>query len=220
MEKTLYSVKGTKVGNINLPSALFEAKWNSDLVHQVITSMESNQRAGTAHTKNRGDVAGSRKKPWKQKGTGRARHGDKRSPIWKGGGVTHGPRNERNYKKTITQSMKNVALVTVLSQKLKQDKMLFTEKVNLELSKTKNAAEILTSLSKVEGAKNITRKDARLCLVVADAPRALVNSFRNIPQVSLVNARQLSPQDIIMSRYVIVTDAESAVNVLQARIEK
>lgn len=220
MEKTLYSVKGTKVGNINLPTSLFEAKWNSDLVHQVITSMESNQRAGTAHTKNRGDVAGSRKKPWKQKGTGRARHGDKRSPIWKGGGVTHGPRNERNYKKTITQSMKNVALSTVLSQKLKQDKMLFTEKVNLELSKTKNAADILTSLSKIEGAKNITRKDARLCLVVADAPRTLVNSFRNIPQVSLVSARQLSPQDIVMSRYVIVTDAETAVNVLQARIEK
>lgn len=220
MEKTLYSVKGTKVGNINLPTSLFEAKWNSDLVHQVITSMESNQRAGTAHTKNRGDVAGSRKKPWKQKGTGRARHGDKRSPIWKGGGVTHGPRNERNYKKAITQSMKNVALVTVLSQKLKQDKMLFTEKVNLELSKTKNAAEILNSLSKIEGANNITRKDARLCLVVADAPRTLVNSFRNIPQVSLVSARQLSPQDIVMSRYVIVTDAETAVNVLQTRIEK
>ena len=220
MEKTIYSIKGTKSGNITLPSSLFEAKWNSDLVHQVITSMESNQRAGTAHTKNRGDVEGSRRKPWKQKGTGRARHGDKRSPIWKGGGVTHGPRNERNYKKTITQSMKNVALVSVLSQKLKLDRILFTEKVELELSKTKDAAVILSTLSKIEGAKNITRKDARICLVVADAPRTLINSFRNIPQVSLVSARQLSPQDIVMSRYLILTDAETAVGVLQARIEK
>ena len=220
MEKTIYSIKGTKSGNINLPSSLFEAKWNSDLVHQVITSMESNQRAGTAHTKNRGDVEGSRRKPWKQKGTGRARHGDKRSPIWKGGGVTHGPRNERNYKKTITQSMKNVALVSVLSQKLKLDRILFTEKVELELSKTKDAAVILSTLSKIEGAKNITRKDARICLVVVDAPRTLINSFRNIPQVSLVSARQLSPQDIVMSRYLILTDAETAVGVLQARIEK
>ncbi len=220
MEKTIYSIKGTKSGNITLPSSLFEVKWNSDLVHQVITSMESNQRAGTAHTKNRGDVEGSRKKPWKQKGTGRARHGDKRSPIWKGGGVTHGPRNERNYKKVITQSMKNGALVSVLSQKLKLDRILFTEKVELELSKTKDAAAVLSTLSKIEGAKNITRKDARICLVVADAPRTLINSFRNIPQVSLVSARQLSPQDIVMSRYVILTDAETAVGVLQARIEK
>lgn len=220
MEKTLYSIKGTKAGSITLPSSLFEAKWNADLVHQVITSMESNQRANTAHTQNRGEVEGSRAKPWKQKGTGRARHGDKRSPIWKGGGVTHGPRNDRNYKKTITQAVKNVALASVLSRKVKGDTVLFTEKVNLTDAKTKDAAGILATLSKIDGAKNITRKDARVCLVVAEAPRALINSFRNIPQITLVNARQLSPQDIVMSRYVIVTDAEAAVSVLQARIEK
>jgi len=220
MEKTLYSMKGTKAGSITLPESLFAAKWNADLVHQVITSMESNQRANTAHTKNRGEVEGSRAKPWKQKGTGRARHGDKRSPIWKGGGVTHGPRNDRNYKKAITQAMKNAALVSVLSKKAYGDKMLFTEKVTLTDAKTKDAATILSILAKIDGAKDITRKDARVCLVVAEAPRALVNSFRNLPQITLVSARQLSPQDIVMSRYVIVTDAEAAVGVLQARIEK
>lgn len=220
MEKTLYSIKGTKAGSITLPTSLFEAKWNADLVHQVITSMESNQRANTAHTKNRGEVEGSRAKPWKQKGTGRARHGDKRSPIWKGGGVTHGPRNDRNYKKVITAAMKNAALASVLSKKTHADKVLFTEKVSLTEAKTKDAATILSTLSKIDGAEDITRKDARVCLVVAEAPRALVNSFRNLPQVTLVSARQLSPQDIVMSRYVIVTDAEAAVGVLQARIEK
>ncbi len=220
MEKTLYSIQGTKAGNITLPESLFAAKWNADLVHQVVTSMESNQRANTAHTKNRGDVEGSRAKPWKQKGTGRARHGDKRSPLWKGGGVTHGPRNERNYKKTITPSMKKGALASVLSQKVGSEKVLFVEKVALADSKTKDAANILATLSKIDGAKNVTRKDARVCLVVAEAPRALVNSFRNIPQVTLVTARQLSAQDIVMSRYVIMTDAQEAVKVLQARVEK
>ena len=220
MEKTLYSIKGTKAGSITLPSSLFEAKWNADLVHQVITSMESNQRANTAHTKNRGEVEGSRAKPWKQKGTGRGRDGDIRSPIWKGGGVTHGPRNDRNYKKTITQAMKNVALSSVLSKKYTSDKILFTEKVEFAQAKTKDAAYIMATLATLDGAKDITRKDARVCLVVKEAPRSLINSFRNLPQVSLVTARQLSPQDVVMSRYIIVTDAEAAVGVLQARIEK
>jgi len=220
MQTTLYSTQGKKAGTIELPEVLFGAKWNADLVHQVITSMESNQRAGTAHTKNRGEVEGSRAKPWKQKGTGRARHGDKRSPIWKGGGVTHGPRNDRNYKKDIPAGIKRAALLSVISAKFSSEKMLFVEKVTLADSKTKDASAILSTLSKIEGAKNITRKDARICLVVKDAPRTLINSFRNLPQVSLVTARQLSVQDIIMSRYIIVTDAEAAVQTLVERVNK
>lgn len=220
MQTVIYSVQGKKAGTVELPESVFGVPFNADLVHQVLVSMESNQRAGTAHTKNRGEVEGSRAKPWKQKGTGRARHGDKRSPIWRGGGVTHGPRNERNYKKVIPAAMKKGALMSVLSEKLRQEKMLFVEKLTLAESKTKDAASILKQLATVDGAKNITRKDARVCLVVKDAPRALVNSFRNLPQVSLVSARQVSAQDIAIARYVIVTDAEEAVNAVVERVNK
>ncbi len=220
MQTVIYSVQGKKAGTVELPESVFGVPFNADLVHQVLVSMESNQRAGTAHTKNRGEVEGSRAKPWKQKGTGRARHGDKRSPIWRGGGVTHGPRNERNYKKGIPVAMKKGALTSVLSEKLRQEKMLFVEKLTLADSKTKDAASILKQLATVDGAKNITRKDARVCLVVKDAPRTLVNSFRNLPQVSLVSARQVSAQDIALARYVIVTDAEEAVNTVVERVNK
>ncbi|MDP3402531.1 MAG: 50S ribosomal protein L4, partial [bacterium] len=89
LEATVWSVKGEKAGSVSLPAELFGVKWNSDLVHQVVVGMQANARPTTAHTKFRGEVSGGGKKPWKQKGTGRARHGSTRSPIWRGGGVTH-----------------------------------------------------------------------------------------------------------------------------------
>src|ERR1035437_10040489 len=97
-EATIYNQKGGEAGKIELPAKVFAAKWRADLVHQVVEGMRSNKRSGTADTKDRGEVRGGGKKPWKQKGTGRARHGSTRSPIWVGGGVTHGPLAEKNYK--------------------------------------------------------------------------------------------------------------------------
>src|SRR5581483_12082966 len=97
LEATVWTVGGAKSGTVQLPEALFGRKWNADLVHQVVVGMQANARPTTAHTKFRGEVRGGGKKPWKQKGTGRARHGSNRSPIWVGGGITHGPRAEKVY---------------------------------------------------------------------------------------------------------------------------
>src|SRR3989338_499645 len=105
MEAKVYNMQGKEAGKIELPENIFGLKWNADLIHQVITSMQSNARAGTAHTKGRGEVRGGGRKPWRQKGTGRARHGSRRSPIWKGGGVAHGPSKEKKYSQKINTVM-------------------------------------------------------------------------------------------------------------------
>ena len=97
MEAILYNNKGEKAGKVEVPESIFGLQWNADLVHQVIVGMQANARQPVAHTKTRGEVRGGGKKPWQQKGTGRARHGSSRSPIWKGGGVTHGPRKDKIY---------------------------------------------------------------------------------------------------------------------------
>src|SRR3989338_10320201 len=107
MEGTIYNQKGKESGKISLPEAVFGLKWNADLVHQVVVSMESSARTPVAHAKNRGDVRGGGKKPWRQKGTGRARHVSIRSPIWVGGGVAHGPRSEKNYARKINRKQKS-----------------------------------------------------------------------------------------------------------------
>jgi ribosomal protein L4 len=122
MTHTVYTTDGKQKGTIDLPDTIFAQKWNADLVHQVATSIMSNARAATAHTKDRGEVSGGGKKPWKQKGTGRARHGSSRSPIWVGGGVAHGPRNDKSYTKKINAKMKVKALLLCSLRSFEKEK--------------------------------------------------------------------------------------------------
>ena len=140
METKIYNQKGGDAGSITLPEKVFGALWRADLVHQVVESMRSNKRAGTADTKDRGEVRGGGRKPWKQKGTGRARHGSSRSPIWVGGGVTHGPLAEKNYKRKISKKMRAQALFSVLSKKFKDGEIIFVD--SLAMSKMNSKAGI------------------------------------------------------------------------------
>jgi large subunit ribosomal protein L4 len=148
MEATLYNSKGEKTGKVTLPESIFGLPWNADLVHQVVTSMADNARTPTAHTKDRGEVRGGGKKPWKQKGTGRARHGSSRSPIWKGGGVAHGPRNDKDYARKVNQKMKQKALLVALSRKMKDGELIFVESLEIAAPKTSEAKMVLSALSR------------------------------------------------------------------------
>ncbi len=117
MNISVYNQEGKEVGSTVLPKEIFGLEVSPDLVHQVVLSQTSNRRVAVAHTKDRSDVRGGGRKPWRQKGTGRARHGSRRSPIWKGGVVTFGPNKQRNFKKKINKEMRKKALLMGLSAK-------------------------------------------------------------------------------------------------------
>src|ERR1700753_1872149 len=127
MEATLYNAQGKSAGQISLPEGVFGLPWNADLVHEVVRLMNSNSRSAVANTKTRGEVRGGGKKPWKQKGTGRARHGSARSPIWVGGGITHGPRSDKNFDRKINKKAKARAFLSILSKKYKDGQVLFVD---------------------------------------------------------------------------------------------
>src|SRR3989339_379080 len=143
---TLYSIDGSKKGELTLEDSLFGVKVNPALVHEAIVAQTAGSRTAIAHTKTRGEVAGTGKKPWKQKGTGRARHGSRRSPIWIGGGISFGPRNDRNFSLKMNKRAKRKALAMVLSDKVAQDRFVAVETLTLQNGKTKELAFLLKNL--------------------------------------------------------------------------
>lgn len=220
METAIYNQKGEESGKIKIPKNIFGLAWNDDLVHQVVVSMQSNKRAPVAHAKGRGEVSGGGKKPWKQKGTGRARHGSSRSPIWKGGGVTHGPLKEKNYTKKINKKMRQKALFVVLSRKLHDNEILFLDKIDLNKTKTKEAVHILKSLSKVKGFEKLTTKKKNAALVTMPTKDVNTNlSFRNIAGIEVGEVKNLNVLDILSSKYLIILDTKDSVGVLESRIK-
>ncbi|TSC77894.1 MAG: large subunit ribosomal protein L4 [Parcubacteria group bacterium Gr01-1014_24] len=203
---------------ITLPAKVFAAKWRSDLVHQVVEGMRSNKRAGTADTKDRGEVRGGGRKPWKQKGTGRARHGSSRSPIWVGGGVTHGPLAEKNYKRKISKKMRAQALFSVLSKKLKDGEILFVDSLTVPTIKTKSAVAIVKNLIKASGWKTITTsKKARMLVALFERNESTEKSFRNIPALEIVFLKNLNPLDVLNYRYLLIENPTESVKFLESR---
>ena len=216
LEAALYNSKGEKTGSIDVPASLFGLAWNADLVHQVVTSMQDNARTSTAHTKDRGEVRGGGKKPWKQKGTGRARHGSSRSPIWKGGGVTHGPRNEKDYTRKINQKMRQKALLVTLSRKMKDGEVIFIDSLRMEKPRAKDAKSILTALTR-EFSGLSKRKNAAL-IALPSADMATMKSFSNFGHVVVDDVRNLNPVTVLSAKYLIITDPTVAFQTLSKKI--
>ncbi len=219
LEANVYSQEGKKISSIALSENIFGASWNADLVHEVVLSMQSNARANTAHTKDRSEVSGGGKKPWKQKGTGRARHGSSRSPIWSGGGVAHGPRNERNYARKINKNARAKALACVLSQKFVDGDIVFVDALTFATPKTAEARKFITALGAVEQLKEIGTKKTNAALVVlADRDENAELSFRNFGNVHVMSVKDVNPVTLLTYKYVVVAKPEEALKALEARV--
>lgn len=142
----LYSITGEKTGTLDAPEEVFGVTAHADLIHQAAEAARANQRKPYAHTKDRGEVSGGGKKPWRQKHTGRARHGSTRSPLWVGGGVTFGPRKEEVFKKALPNKMRRKALLGVLTNKLNADSIAIVESLSFPELKTKLGAKLVRSI--------------------------------------------------------------------------
>ena len=205
MDAAIYDIDGKKSGTVTLPENVFGVRWNADLVKQVSDSLLSAKRKPIAHTKNRGEVRGGGKKPWQQKGTGRARHGSIRSPILVGGGVTGGPRKEKNFERKVSKKMKAKALYTILSQKFRDGEVLFVDKVALSAPKTKEAINALRSLSNVKGFENIfSKKNNAAVIAMLDKNKEMERAFNNLGNIEVIEARNLSPLLLLEYKYLII----------------
>ncbi len=220
MESPIYNQNGKSAGKITLPESVFGVPWNADLVHEIVRLMNSNSRHAIANTKTRGEVRGGGKKPWKQKGTGRARHGSSRSPIWVGGGVTHGPRADKNFDRKINKKAKVQALYSILSRKFKDGEILFVDSLNIASPKSKDAKKIIDSLATIKGFEKLGTKPTNAAMFALDKKTAsLTKSFRNFGNVSLEDFRNINPVSILNHTYLIVTNPEVSLKLLSAKVK-
>ena len=215
MEATIFNSKGDKVGAVTLPESIFGLSWNADLVHQVVQGMQANARMGNAHTKDRGEVRGGGRKPWQQKGTGRARQGSSRSPIWKGGGVTHGPRNEKDYTQKINRQSRQKALLVVLSRKLKDGEIIFIDKLSMAAPKASEAKGVISTFGKL-GMRALKAKNAALIALPA-LHTPTFKSFANFGNVEMVEARNLNPLSVLTAKYLVMVDPAAAIETLMKK---
>ena len=203
-----YDQQGKELGQTRLPAEIFGIKINQDLVHQVAVSQMANRRQISANTRGRGEVAGGGKKPWRQKGTGRARHGSTRSPIWRHGGVAFGPTSERVFKQKINKKMKRRALLMVLSEKAKNNFLVLLDKLDMEGPRTKLMRGILGKLP-ISGS----------CLIALPLmSKNIILSARNIPGVNTAQAKDLNVLDLLNFKYLLMP--KEAIKVLQETFAK
>lgn len=197
----VYNTAGDKVSEVDLNSRIFGVEEiDANLVHQAVRTQLSNARSSIAHTKYRGEVSGSGKKPWKQKGTGRARAGSIRSPLWKGGGVTFGPRNTRNWSIKMNRSAFRKALFTVLTDKLNNKKVAVLDKIE-GVEKTKDLASQLKAFAGKSGL------DKNYVLILAKHDAGIERVAKNLPNVTVLPANRLNVIDLLKNDVIVTKDA-------------
>jgi large subunit ribosomal protein L4 len=195
-------MEGKEVGSLALPDAIFGVEYNESLVHQAIVAEEANQRQGTSNTKRRSDVRGGGRKPWRQKGTGRARAGTSRSPLWRGGGVVFGP-HPRDYRKAFPVKMRRGAMRSVLSGKVSEGAVIGLDKLAFDGPKTKSAVALLKALE-------LADPKTRILIVVPEYDVTLLKSTRNLPRVELRYAPNFSVRDALNAHKIVIVEGAVA----------
>lgn len=219
MEAKVYTTAGKEKGSVALPESIFGLTWNGDLVHQVVTSAQMSSRILYAHTKTRGEVRGGGRKPWQQKGLGKARHGSTRSPIWVGGGVAHGPRNDKTVYRKINKKMKTKALFTILSQKMRDGEIMFVDSISMAMPKTKDAIATLNTLASVKGFEKLKTKKVNAALISFPTKEvATEKSFKNIGKVEVIELRNANPVDLLNYRYIVMVNPTESFKQLEAKL--
>ena len=214
MEAKIYNQDGKETGVIALPDSVFSVKWNNDLVYQVATALQANLRRPIADTKDRSEVRGGGKKPWRQKGTGQARHGSSRSPIWRGGGMTHGPLSEKNYAQKVNKKMRIKAFLIVLSRKLTEGEVIFVQDLSLAGAKTKQAQIYLNNLAKAGFTKINYQKGKRALLAWPKANEVAARSFRNIQSAQTADLHNLNILDLLNYKYLVIINPAESIKIL------
>src|SRR3989339_134452 len=203
----MYNSKAEQVKDFELNDVVFATPINKEVVHQVFTAMRANARQPWADTKDRSEVSGGGRKPWKQKGTGRARHGSNRSPIWSGGGITFGPLSTRNYKQKINRKVNNLATRMCLSDKLSGSKIVVLDKFEFS-GKTKEVADL---------AKKLLAEVRPTLVVLNDEANAEnIKALRNIKNFNIVRAQDVNVLDLLNNQYLLIS--EEGVKFLEKRL--
>lgn len=201
MKAPLYNQDGKQNGTIDLPKEIFEVTVNEGLIHEALVRHQSNNRNNIAKTKTKAEVKGGGRKPWKQKGTGRARQGSIRSPQWRGGGVVFGPTGEENYTKNMPKKMRRKALFGALSQKAKDDQIIVLEKFELDAPKTKTLLELINNLP----------IDRNVLLVIAKKNIIIEKSSSNLENVKTLLVNFLNVHDVLKyDKVLFLKDSVSA----------
>ncbi len=220
IELPVFSSTGEKVETLTLPAEVFGAPWRADLVHQVVTGMQANLRQNRAHTKDRAEVAGGGKKPWKQKGTGQARHGSSRSPIWRHGGITFGPRKERDYSEKLNKKMRVQALMSVLTQKAKDGEIILVNTLGFTEPKTSAAKGLIAALAKgADAGRLVTKKKNSALIALSSYDANAMKSFRNMGNMLTEEVRNLNPVTVLSHKYLIIENPNAAFKTLTARVK-
>ena len=191
---TLLNQAGEKVGNVNLADNIFGIEPNQHVLYEVIKAQRANMRQGTHKTKTRSEVRGGGRKPWRQKGTGRARHGTIRSPIWVGGGVTFGP-TPRDYTLKVNRKVRRLALRSALSTKVQEDKLIVLDQLSLENTKTKEMAQVITSLS----------LSGKIMIILDSMDEVIALAARNIPGIIVATVEQASVYELLNEGTLVMT---------------